>query len=165
MNRRQTSTLLVLQELGITSNMDAFDERLSVQKSIYLAQAAGVELGHYFSWYLRGPYAPSVAQDVFDAIQNDDHRSSLEGWELDPASRAKLATIRLHFGPPASLTQGRWLELLASIHFLIARNQVKTQDPVALRSLLARHGKTYTADQVASAISVLHAANLIARAA
>ena len=119
MNRRQISALLVLRELEIKQQMESFDERLSVQKSIYLAQASGVDLGHYFNWYLRGPYAPSLTQDVFDAVQNYDMAAMSQGWILDEKTRSKLSKLRQGFEPPESLSKPSWLELLASVHFLI----------------------------------------------
>jgi len=55
MNRRQIALKLVLDSLGIQLSMSSFDERLALQKTIYLAQQMGVPLGYQFSWYLRGP--------------------------------------------------------------------------------------------------------------
>jgi len=161
MNRRQVSALLMLKELGIKYEMESFDERLSVQKSVYLAQAAGADLGHYFNWYLRGPYSPSLTQDVFDAIQNFDADASTQGWELDAATRARLVTLRTSFDPPGALPQPSWLELLASVHFLIDRHQVSAADPDSITTQLARFGKTFTRDQVSEALQRLRRNGLI----
>jgi len=45
----------------------SFDSRLRIQKSIYLLSALGVpEVRSYsFSYYLRGPYSPSLAKDYY----------------------------------------------------------------------------------------------------
>lgn len=163
MNRRQVSALLVLKELGIKSKMESFADRLSVQKGVYLAQATGVDLGHYFNWYLRGPYAPSLTQDVFDAIQNYDTGAASKGWQLDPKTRTTLSKLRQSLKPPATLAHAAWLwlELLASVHFLIDRKQVLTRDPGTLTSQLAKFGKRFTRTQVAEAVQRLEEAGLL----
>lgn len=162
MNRRQVSALLVLRELGITPQMHSFDDRLSVQKSIYLAQAAGVDLGHYFNWYLRGPYSPALTQDVFEAIQNYDTTAVLQGWELDAATRTKLGSVRSTFASAPGLAAPAWLELLASVHFLLARRQVASADAEVLRAQLLKYSKNFTSEQIAEGVRRLVAAGLVA---
>jgi uncharacterized protein YwgA len=161
MNRRQVSALLVLDVLGISTAMDSFDARMSVQKGVYLAQAAGVDVGHYFSWYIRGPYASSLTQDVFDAISGDPSIVSKQ-YQLDKTTTAKLAELRKGFEVPASekLEQPAWLELLASVHFLINREQ-SSSDPDAVTEELKKLKKSFERSQVAKAIDVLRAQKLL----
>ncbi|MHA1731449.1 MAG: hypothetical protein ACTSU5_05875 [Promethearchaeota archaeon] len=45
--------------------MNNFSNRLVLQKTIYLIQKLGFDLGYRFNWYLRGPYSPSLAADGF----------------------------------------------------------------------------------------------------
>lgn len=162
MNRRQVSALLVLRELGIEPGMEFFADRLSVQKSIYLAQAAGVQLGHHYNWYLRGPYSPSLTQDVFDAIENSELPLSLEGWELDSGTRKTLSALRERFSAPPNLSRPLWLELLASTHFLVDRKQVAAADADVLTDQLRKFGKNFTAEQVLEALRRLQSAGLLA---
>lgn len=161
MNRRQVSALLILQELGIKYQMETFSDRLSVQKAIYLVQAAGTDLGHYYNWYLRGPYSPSLSQDVFGAIQNYDVPAALKEWDLDSATKARLGKLRSCLQSPPQLELSSWLELLASIHFLVERRQVEAVDEDALTEKLLKYGKRFTRDQVVEALSRLRTAKLI----
>lgn len=161
MNQKQVGALLVLKELDITHRMESFEDRLSVQKSIYLAQAAGVGLGHFFNWYLRGPYSPTLTQDVFDAIQNFDPSTALQGWELDKATRARLTALRGSFAPPAGLAKPSWLELMASVHYLIDRNQAEGGDADTLRCQLAKYNKVFSTPQVLEAMTRLRTNGLI----
>jgi len=161
-NRRQVSALLVLTELGVKHQLESFSDRLTIQKSVYLAQAAGVDVGHYFNWYLRGPYAPTLTQDVFDAVQNYDTSTVAQEWQLDQGSHAKLSKLRTAFAAaPASLTQPLWLELLASVHFLLDRRQVESADPSVLQAQLLKYKKPFTVDQVTSALQKLRAVGLL----
>ena len=161
MNRKQISALLVLDALGISNAMDSFDARMSVQKAVYLAQAAGVDVGHYFSWYIRGPYASSLTQDVFEGINGGD-LSSLKQYGLDKTTTTKLAELRKAFDVPASekLEQPAWLELLASVHFLVSRGQ-SSSDPGAVAEELNKLKKPFDKSQVAKAIEILRAQKLL----
>lgn len=161
MNRKQISALLVLKELGIQHHMASFADRLTVQKSVYLAQAAGVELGHHYNWYLRGPYSPSLTQDVFDALDTHDADSILDGWELDSETREKLSRLKVWFTPSADLPHPLWLELLASTHFLITRKQVATQNAGKLVKQLKKFDKDFTKAQVQTALKKLRSAGLL----
>ena len=45
--------------------MDTFEDRLRLQKLIYLLQAHGIYLGYDFSWYLHGPYCTTLSRRGF----------------------------------------------------------------------------------------------------
>jgi hypothetical protein len=90
MNRRQIALKLVLDALGIAPTMDSFDQRLALQKTIYLAQQMGVSLGYQFSWYRRGPYSADLTADAFANIGTQ----LPEGWGIDDGIQAKVAKMR-----------------------------------------------------------------------
>ena len=130
---------LFLEELGVPSKIDTVDERKRVQKSIYLGQIAGVDLGYHFGWYLKGPYSPELTKDYYDldeAITDGDQ----EYLKKDLKSQLKetLQVIRPIVNPPGdvSLNQEDWLELLASVHYQfsnydqeIARANIEREKP------------------------------------
>ena len=100
-----------------------------MQKAIYLAQTAGVNLGYFFHWYLHGPYSPSLTKDEFAitmGISADLDES--KGWKLDDASSQRLNRIRSLFSETKRDKLAKKLELLASAHFLIDRKQVSKAD-------------------------------------
>ena len=47
-------------------DMDTFDGRLIFQKTIHILQSFDINLGYYYSWYLRGPYCPDLTRDGFE---------------------------------------------------------------------------------------------------
>lgn len=65
-------------------SMDTFDDRMRLQKFVYLLQAHGVYLGYDFSWYLRGPYCSSlttdglILDDVYDDMKSDSRKDRTE---------------------------------------------------------------------------------------
>lgn len=54
----------ILNDIGNfdTSN---FKGRLTLQKTVYLLQSFGLNLGYVFKWYLHGTYCPALANDGF----------------------------------------------------------------------------------------------------
>jgi len=45
--------------------IDTFEDRLKLQKLVYIARYYGIDLGYNFSEYLRGPYSPELADDYY----------------------------------------------------------------------------------------------------
>lgn len=56
----------ILKDVGNFS-MDDFAGRLTLQKTVRLLQAFGVDLGYHFAWYLHGPYCKALFKDGHEA--------------------------------------------------------------------------------------------------
>lgn len=69
----------VLKDIGNFS-MDDFEGRLTLQKTICLLQAFGVNLGYQFTWYLHGPYSTALFRDGHEA------RAVIDGLPCAPVS-------------------------------------------------------------------------------
>jgi len=112
---------------------------------------------NHFGWYLRGPYSPSLTQDVYTANENHDVFALTSKWKLDDSTVDKLAKLRPYLDPPPDgLTQPQWLELLASVHFLVDRGQV-SGEPLAdvVRGKLEKFGKDFTPAQIECGLDTL----------
>lgn len=164
MDRQQIGTRLVMEGLGLDLRMADFDNRLILQKAVYLAQAAGVGLGYQFHWYLRGPYCSLLAADGYsvaaEAAVGDDES---EQWKLDATTQGKVKVVRRLISEGRAPGSPRWLELLASVHFLVTHRQV-ARDAAKIADRLKAFGKDFTEDQVAEALRQLQNHGLIAAA-
>lgn len=163
MDRRQIGVKLVMEQLGLPVQVQSFDDRLILQKAIYLAQAAGVNLGYYYRWYLRGPYCPAVAEDGFAisavvAQKMDDSR----GWQLDESSRKRLAGVRPMLNRTSREDLANRLELLASVHYLVDRRQVPGRDPQAIAETLRKFDKPFGEAEVSAALGELKEHGIVA---
>lgn len=155
MDRRQIGLKLVMDGLGLDVRIDDFDDRLILQKAIYLAQAAGVNLGYHYGWYLRGPYSPAVAEDGFAAaVELEDGLNETQGWIIDELTHARLRKLQPLWHDPKSGkgNLARKLELLASVHFLIDREQVPSPVPAEIVRTLQRFNKQFTTEEVTGAM-------------
>ena len=56
---------IILKEINNFS-MDKFENRLILQKTIYLLQSFGVNLGYSFQWYIHGTYCPDLTKQGFE---------------------------------------------------------------------------------------------------
>ena len=137
MDTRLIGLELVLHELGIEPNIDRLEDRVRLQKAIYLSQEAGVPLGYRFSWYVKGPYSPSLTRDYYylDVASGDDSQAT-HGRLL----RDDVQSILKRIGPIMSvpkevqLKPSAWVELVSSIHFLL--KTIGKHDPQIARMKL-----------------------------
>lgn len=117
MDNRSIALKLILDYLG-TNSIATVNERMEVQKAIYLAQELGVNLGYSYGWYVKGPYSPALTRDYYDLGDAVPDNMSLQGTateKLNVVSRLMNAKID-HLDRP------RKLELFASLHYLIRKS-------------------------------------------
>ena len=133
MNNRQVVLKLVLDELGVDNKIKTIDDRKRLQKAIYLGQLSGVDLSYRFSFYLMGPYSTSLTQDYFkldEAIKSGD--SSYSDHKLKQSVKDSLLKIKPLLNVPeeleTKLDQVKWLELIASLHYLLRVSKLNKKD-------------------------------------
>ncbi len=127
---------LVLDTLGVPDSIAEVDDRKRIQKAIYLAQAAGVDLSYVFGWYVMGPYSPALTRDYYTlALALEAKDNGYEGKSLRADLQKKLGSLQPLMQPPQDthLCLESWLELLASIHFL---QTVSRFDDAASRAVM-----------------------------
>ncbi len=100
------SFIKTLEDLGIYKfNIDEFDNRLMLQKLVYISKFFGIDLGYSFNYYLRGPYSPELADDYFRLAELD--------WN---ALREKIPKITTpEFEKFVNFVRGKDIELLEGI--------------------------------------------------
>ena len=109
-----------------------FNERLKLQKTVYLLNVLMQrrqlgDLGYRFSWYIRGPYSSAAADDLFSIAGESDKAAMMEGLTLTEQGRQVVADARALLQQPENIgiDDVHWLELLASLHYLAAREEVR----------------------------------------
>lgn len=104
-------------------DMSTLDKRIIFQKTIYLLKAFGVNLNYYFSWYLRGPYSTTLADDGY-ALNSLEPESRLElTHDVDVESDMVFINKTKDFIKDLeenlqTRNERSRLELSASLHFL-----------------------------------------------
>lgn len=121
MTNRGVVLKLLMDELGIDSDLKSFRSRLILQKSVYLLKALGMPTTFTYRWYLRGSYSPSLTKAAFDEsiaprkAGDETHK----GYSLSDAAGRRLSVLKqmVDERETVGLSEGNWLELLASMHF------------------------------------------------
>ena len=146
-------------------SVQTFNDRLILQKSVYLLQAGGIHMGYRFRWYLRGPYSPDMTAGAFGIVNEGEYGTKeLQGWKLDDESvtRARKLQPLLHRDGETKIDQARRLELLASVLFLFKTEQAKPSDPEGTSTILKKNDKDFDASDVKAAVKELKAHGLLA---
>jgi uncharacterized protein YwgA len=120
MDWAQIRIKLFLDTLGISSDISTLQNRVCIQKAIFLAQEAGANLGYSYSWYVHGPYSPELTTDYYE-LDNDlsTGDEDYQKYKLISALNDPLQKIKGLFSVPQNinLSQDKWLELISSIIF------------------------------------------------
>jgi uncharacterized protein YwgA len=122
MTKQRILLKLVLNQIGLGElPLEAFADRLNLQKRVYLAQLTGTDLGYSYNWYLRGPYCPSLTQDAFTlkdelACGDDEFRDYTLRQEV--VEKLKKAEGIWTVPSDVEVSAEIWVELLASLHYL-----------------------------------------------
>jgi hypothetical protein len=123
MDKRSIVLSLVLDRLGIT-DISTVENRMAIQKAVYLAQANGLPLGYNYGWYVKGPYSPMLTRDYY-ALQGVDVPA---GNSLNAGAVAKLDAVADIINEPiGDLGVPAKLELTASLRYLLHETRLSRQ--------------------------------------
>lgn len=122
MEKKLVLLKLVLDELKVGSSIDSMGNRKGIQKAIYLAQLAGLDMGYRFGWYIKGPYSPGLTKDYYElAHEIATGEDEYKGLELTESVKQRVHRIDPLLKQPSDvdLPKEDWLELVASVHYLM----------------------------------------------
>lgn len=149
---------------GVQTEVDVstLEARKLLQKVVYLVQRSGLDLSYRFAWDEMGPYCRDLAQDNRELARNvelDD--LSWEGYELQDRFDSALESVRgLIARKPVErdLATHDWLELLASIDYLVYVNGLTVEEAKTSLDDVKRH----LMHDYPAALEALRAAKLVA---
>ena len=98
---------MVERELSWNFNPDEFEDRLRMQKLVYLAGEFGLDHDYPYNMYLHGPYSPDLAKDYYkEDFMSAPGKTNLSSFEL--GTFLNLVDER----------DNKWLEVAATAHSL-----------------------------------------------
>ncbi len=130
----------ILKDVG-NFDMSEFKGRLILQKTVYLLQSFGVDLGYKFGWYLHGTYCTKLAGDGFELkkVMDDIPKLEIKFTDVDVQSSYEKYMQFIDdkkFDPDL-------LEIASSIHYLSRSNFEKDE----VLGMVERKKKQFTRDQ------------------
>ena len=118
MNNSHVATAVALRDLNCYS-LETINDRILLQKKIYLAQNIGLPLGYGYSWYIHGPYSPDLTVVAYQVIP--EGLDAIESYKLNPPYAAMVDRVN-EIEHQENLNQLKinvvsWYELVASIAY------------------------------------------------
>jgi uncharacterized protein YwgA len=136
--------------------MSTFDDRLALQKKVYLLQELGLRLGNSYGWYLRGPYSREVASDGFYLEKIQDQITDLaEPSASDIVITKKLIRIVNEAETALGKNEAYCLELIASLHFVLKYGYPKPPSKEVAIWQLTQQKTKFTIDEGKIAMHLL----------
>jgi len=127
----------VLKRLN-SGNMDSFNGRFKSQKVQYLAQVFGIVPFYPYNLYIHGPYAPTLANDLY----------LISAKDITPNKEKFLPEeLEIKFDKLKKIIEdldNRKLELVATLHWLI----FKANYPIAQSIERLKELKSASADEL-----------------
>lgn len=115
---RLADLLVTLEEtLDWDFDVDDFEDRLRIQKYVFLADAFGVDPEYDYGIHLYGPYSPDLADDYYDDAFDSAYDRASPVSDFDRASFRALVAAR----------DTDWLEYAATIKSLHERHAAAGQ--------------------------------------
>lgn len=95
-------------------NKFSFDDRLKMQKVVYLLEDLGISVGDYnFTWYKHGPYSQVLQNDI---LSGSDVEANIKFSSESEKAILKLKEIL--FDDSISYDICDWAECLGSLHYI-----------------------------------------------
>ncbi len=115
----------ILKQIYQPFDLASFENRLKLQKIIYLLQASGINLGFQFSLYINGPYSPDLTRTAYCVESfNDTPPVNFE----DEQMVQKFEMFCMNVNDHKNDTQ--WLEAAATIHLFSKMHQDQNPDEI-----------------------------------
>lgn len=131
MNKAYIATAIAFRDLHCDS-INTIDERILLQKKIFLAQDLGLPLGYGYNWYIHGPYSSDLTTVAYQIIPE-----GFESIEKNTFKKKYSDMIKKVNDLESDITSDninlktvQWYELIASIAYWYERGIKKEDDIV-----------------------------------
>ncbi len=122
MNNSQIATAIALRDLKCWS-LDTINDRILLQKKIFLAQDIGLPLGYSYNWYIHGPYSTDLTSIAYQIIP--EGYDYIEGKNFKPPYAAMISKVNALEDEikkyDLQISVVKWYELIASIAYWYKR--------------------------------------------
>ena len=118
MNNSHIATAVAIRDLGCYS-LETINDRILLQKKIYLAQDIGLPLGYGYSWYIHGPYSTDLTAAAYQIIP--EGKTAIESKTLKEPYASMIGKVNALEDDIEKknliISTVQWYELIASIAY------------------------------------------------
>jgi len=135
MDFEEINLKLYLDELGLNHENKTLNNRITIQKAVFIGQCAGIDMGFHYEWHIRGPYSRDLTPVYYRFNRHfNDGETEYEYCSLKEKVKERISEFKDIIKPPddVKLETPQWLEFIASIMYLMNvfdgdENKVKSQ--------------------------------------
>jgi len=133
-----------LKEISFKPKINEFQDRLIIQKVVYLLQRKGIDSNFEYNLHVRGPYSPDLTKEVYD------HKSAVERLETSSKLNNSESKKVEEFKELFSELKPSILEVAATYsYFAFGQNQ----DVITALQNVKRMKSFYSEAQIAVGVS------------
>lgn len=122
MNNSHIATAIAIRDLNCFT-LETINDRILLQKKVYLAQDIGLPLGYGYSWYIHGPYSTDLTAVAYQIIPEGD--TAIENHSLKEPYASMITKVNSLEGViderNLTISVVQWYELIASIAYWYKR--------------------------------------------
>ena len=130
--------------IGLTPKVGSFQDRLVIQKAIYLLQQKGIKMGFGYGLHVRGPYSPSLTKEIFGNVKK------IEKLETSEKLTSVEGKIVEEFNELFSGLTPSMLEIAATYSYFTMELH---EDPITAQKNVKRIKSFYSAPKIATGVS------------
>lgn len=122
MNNSHIATAIAIRDLNCFT-LETINDRILLQKKVYLAQDIGLPLGYGYSWYIHGPYSTDLTAVAYQIIPEGD--TAIENHSLKEPYASMITKVNslesVIDERNLTISVVQWYELIASIAYWYKR--------------------------------------------
>lgn len=122
MNNSHIATAIAIRDLHCYT-LESINDRILLQKKVYLAQDIGLPLGYGYSWYIHGPYSTDLTAVAYQIIPEGD--TAIENHSLKEPFASMITKVNSLENAideqKLTISVVQWYELIASIAYWYKR--------------------------------------------
>ena len=122
MNNSHIATAIAIRDLHCFT-LESINDRILLQKKVYLAQDIGLPLGYGYSWYIHGPYSTDLTAVAYQIIPEGD--TAIENHSLKEPFASMITKVNsldnVIDEQNLTISVVQWYELIASIAYWYKR--------------------------------------------
>jgi len=133
-----------LKEIGLKPKINSFQDRLVIQKVVYLLQCKGIQSGFGYNLHVRGPYSPVLTKEVYE------HKDAVQKLVTDAKLNASDSKKVEEFKELFSGLKPSLLEVAATYSYFAFQQH---QDVITVLQNVKRMKSFYSETQIAVGVS------------
>lgn len=126
---RLKKVIACMKEVGKKPKVDSFEDKLVIQKTVYLLKLMGFSIEYPFSLYVRGTYSPQLTQELYE------RKAEVEGLHTDYDLSQRESKMLAQLSEASNNLDPTMLEIMATYEYFIKNGRSNKEALTELKQL------------------------------